>query len=165
LFWLVSHAAFAANILVIENYHEGYVWDASYIRGLKQVIDDKHTLTFFEMDTKRIPELALRVLEHGEKPNISQFRLTSRDEASISLMNLLVREGSLPKVDWWPNKRMPCFCRAFFYNGQLVKRWSYASTGSSCQRFWRRLKVQKSTNHTLLAVKPAQTECSKPIAR
>ncbi|QXC56045.1 hypothetical protein KSS82_02035 [Vibrio mimicus] len=56
LLWLGSHAAFAENILVIESYHEGYAWDASYIRGLKQVIGDKHSLTFFEMDTKRIPE-------------------------------------------------------------------------------------------------------------
>ena len=47
--------ASAANILLIESYHAEYLWDASYIEGLKSKLGDKHHIERFEMNTKRIP--------------------------------------------------------------------------------------------------------------
>ncbi|ENO8415053.1 hypothetical protein ACEQ4U_000368 [Vibrio mimicus] len=53
--WLLCAPTWAANVLVIQSYHAGYAWDASYIRGLKEGVKQPHHLHFFEMDTKRIP--------------------------------------------------------------------------------------------------------------
>lgn len=44
------------DILVIESYHGGYPWDASYKEGLTEVLGSKYNLIFFEMDTKRLPK-------------------------------------------------------------------------------------------------------------
>jgi len=44
------------DVLVIESYHGGYAWDASYIQGLQEVLADKYNLIFFEMNTKRLRE-------------------------------------------------------------------------------------------------------------
>jgi ABC-type uncharacterized transport system substrate-binding protein len=43
------------KILVIESYHQEYSWDKSYIEGLESVLGENYQLTYFEMDTKRIP--------------------------------------------------------------------------------------------------------------
>lgn len=43
------------NILVIESYHQGYPWDQSYIEGLESVLGEHYELSYFQMDTKRLP--------------------------------------------------------------------------------------------------------------
>ncbi|WP_411993411.1 ABC transporter substrate-binding protein [Agarivorans sp. DSG3-1] len=43
------------HILVIESYHQEYAWDQSYIKGLESVLADDYQLSYFQMDTKRIP--------------------------------------------------------------------------------------------------------------
>ncbi|WP_165313088.1 ABC transporter substrate-binding protein [Vibrio ziniensis] len=52
---LLSVPVMAANILVIESYHAEFGWDAGYRKGLIESLTPEHELTFFEMDTKRIP--------------------------------------------------------------------------------------------------------------
>lgn len=52
---LLSSPVMAANILVIESYHAGFGWDAGYRQGLNESLASDHQLTFFEMDTKRVP--------------------------------------------------------------------------------------------------------------
>lgn len=55
LIWCFCMPAWADDVLVIQSYHSGYAWDASYIQGLKEGIKPPHQLHFFEMNTKRIP--------------------------------------------------------------------------------------------------------------
>ncbi|WP_406609942.1 ABC transporter substrate-binding protein [Agarivorans sp. JK6] len=43
------------KILVIESYHQEYAWDKSYIEGLESVLGEHYQLTYFQMDTKRLP--------------------------------------------------------------------------------------------------------------
>lgn len=54
----IVSTAFAADktILVIESYHAGYPWDASYLEGLRETLGKGYTLVNFEMDTKRQPK-------------------------------------------------------------------------------------------------------------
>lgn len=53
----VAHGAEAVpKILVIESYNKEYGWDASYRRALTHRLSDKYTLSYFEMDTKRLPK-------------------------------------------------------------------------------------------------------------
>lgn len=47
-------SAHAANILLIESYHADYDWDIQYKRALREHLPE-HTITTFEMDTKRLP--------------------------------------------------------------------------------------------------------------
>lgn len=53
LIWCFCMPAWADDVLVIQSYHSGYAWDASYIQGLKEGIKPPHQLHFFEMNTKR----------------------------------------------------------------------------------------------------------------
>ncbi len=57
IFVLLASArqACAGKVLVIESYHQGFSWDASYLRGLREVLASDHEIRTFEMDTKRIP--------------------------------------------------------------------------------------------------------------
>lgn len=58
LFCTVTATASAAGktILVIESYHSGYAWDASYLEGLRETLGPSYSLVTFEMDTKRLPK-------------------------------------------------------------------------------------------------------------
>ncbi len=54
--WLWPLFAVAqAKILVIESYHQSFAWDQSYIQGLEEVLGERYQLSYFEMDTKRLP--------------------------------------------------------------------------------------------------------------
>ncbi|WP_427979409.1 ABC transporter substrate-binding protein [Agarivorans sp.] len=44
-----------AKILVIESYHQSFAWDQSYIQGIEEVLSEHYQLSYFEMDTKRLP--------------------------------------------------------------------------------------------------------------
>ncbi|MBF0202241.1 MAG: sugar ABC transporter [Desulfamplus sp.] len=44
------------TILVIQSYHDQYPWDASYKKGLEEILAQDFKLSYFEMDTKRIPK-------------------------------------------------------------------------------------------------------------
>lgn len=47
---------FAKNILIIESYHADFEWDIEYKKGLLDNVSGKHNFSFFQMDTKRLPE-------------------------------------------------------------------------------------------------------------
>ena len=53
---LASQPLLAADILVIESYHHQHPWDISYRQALQQQLGANHTLHFFYLDTKRLPE-------------------------------------------------------------------------------------------------------------
>ena len=41
------------TILVVESYHAGFSWDASYRRGLEHVLGSSRPIEYFQLDTKR----------------------------------------------------------------------------------------------------------------
>lgn len=45
----------AWKVLVIESYHHDYAWDASYNNALAEALGPEYALSYFEMDTKRLP--------------------------------------------------------------------------------------------------------------
>ncbi|WP_179958174.1 ABC transporter substrate-binding protein [Chitinimonas arctica] len=52
-------AAFAGElpkVLVVESYHAAYLWDAGYTGALQHGLAGRAKLSFFEMDTKRLPK-------------------------------------------------------------------------------------------------------------
>lgn len=51
---VAASQAWAGKVLVIESYHPGFSWDASYLRGLREVLAPDHEIRTFAMDTKRI---------------------------------------------------------------------------------------------------------------
>ncbi|KJR35572.1 hypothetical protein BOO91_13255 [Vibrio navarrensis] len=55
LIMLFSISLRAADVLVIESYHNQYEWDKSYLQGLRSEVADKAEIVTFEMDTKRLP--------------------------------------------------------------------------------------------------------------
>jgi ABC-type uncharacterized transport system substrate-binding protein len=55
LFFATNVSAAEKTILVIESYHSGYAWDASYLDGLRESFAGQYKLVTFEMDTKRQP--------------------------------------------------------------------------------------------------------------
>ena len=55
-FSLITPSSYSANILVIESYHAQYPWDKGYKKGLTETLSNEHTISFFEMDTKRKPK-------------------------------------------------------------------------------------------------------------
>ena len=44
------------KVFVVESYHAGYAWDASYKKALQESLGTRYKLEFFEMDTKRLPK-------------------------------------------------------------------------------------------------------------
>lgn len=44
------------DIVIIESYSKSFKWDADYSKALSERLGKKYKLTFFEMDTKRIPK-------------------------------------------------------------------------------------------------------------
>ncbi|WP_415887585.1 ABC transporter substrate-binding protein [Neptuniibacter sp. QD37_6] len=43
------------QVLMIESYHASFKWDADYRRAIEDTLQDHAVITFFEMDTKRLP--------------------------------------------------------------------------------------------------------------
>ena len=44
------------KVLIIESYHSEFTWDQSYIQGIKSVFKNDYELSYFQMDTKRLPK-------------------------------------------------------------------------------------------------------------
>jgi len=43
------------DIFVIESYHQDYIWSTNYRNAIKEELGSQYNLTFFYMDTKRLP--------------------------------------------------------------------------------------------------------------
>ncbi|APJ04886.1 ABC transporter substrate-binding protein [Silvanigrella aquatica] len=58
IFGLISINSFAGNkdIIIVESYSKEYKWDADYAKEIRNAFGRKYNLTFFEMDTKRLPK-------------------------------------------------------------------------------------------------------------
>lgn len=56
--WMLSGIGLAAekkSVLVIESYHASYQWDADYTRAIRDVLGTTAELSFFQLNTKRLP--------------------------------------------------------------------------------------------------------------
>ncbi|WP_416921714.1 ABC transporter substrate-binding protein [Shewanella sp.] len=55
---LISHPLmlYAAKVVVIESYHQGYLWDKEYYQAILDKLTPQHQVSHFEMDTKRLPK-------------------------------------------------------------------------------------------------------------
>ncbi|WP_028863670.1 ABC transporter substrate-binding protein [Psychromonas aquimarina] len=56
LLCLPLHLSARQKVLIIESYHSEYEWDQSYIKGIKSVLLDDFELSYFQMNTKRLPK-------------------------------------------------------------------------------------------------------------
>lgn len=56
LLMLTSHPLmlYAAKVVVIESYHQGYQWDKEYYQAIADKLTPQHLVSHFEMDTKRL---------------------------------------------------------------------------------------------------------------
>lgn len=60
IFFMILLSTFGAKqkILIIGSYHNTFIWQSEYLRGIKSNLGDNYDYTIYEMDTKRIvPEL------------------------------------------------------------------------------------------------------------
>ncbi len=51
-----AHPSARQKVLIIESYHSEYEWDMSYIKGIKSVLQDDFELSYFQMNSKRLPK-------------------------------------------------------------------------------------------------------------
>lgn len=49
-------AVYAAKVVAIESYHQGYMWDKQYYQAILDTLAPENEVTHFEMDTKRLPK-------------------------------------------------------------------------------------------------------------
>ncbi len=89
------------KIYVIESYHAEYPWDASYKKGLEETLGGKYKLSYFEMDTKRLPKdqhqkMADQAWEKylAEKPEL----VVIGDDAGLKLLGPKFAETQTPVV-------------------------------------------------------------------
>ncbi|MGL5667164.1 MAG: hypothetical protein ACRDD9_13630 [Shewanella sp.] len=56
LLMLTSHPLmlYAAKVVVIESYHQGYLWDKEYYQAIADKLTPQHQVSHFAMDTKRL---------------------------------------------------------------------------------------------------------------
>lgn len=89
------------RIMVVDSYHAEYDWSRDYRMALQDVLRDKAELTFFQMDTKRLPkaqhaaraEAALRLIA-TEKPDL----VITGDDAALKLVGARLAGSRLPVV-------------------------------------------------------------------
>ena len=58
LFCIPGYLSAVQKVLIIESYHSEYEWDKSYIKGIKSVLLDDFELSYFQMNSKRLPKEA-----------------------------------------------------------------------------------------------------------
>ncbi len=56
LFLCLMKVSNADNILIIESYHAEFQWDTEYKKGIVDNVLGKHDFSYFQLDTKRLPE-------------------------------------------------------------------------------------------------------------
>ncbi|MEJ2791923.1 hypothetical protein WAE56_00750 [Iodobacter sp. LRB] len=100
---------FAAGkqIVVVESYHKEYKWDAEYRNQISDKLGRKYQLTFFEMNTKRLPpenvagmaEKALKLIDE-----IKPALVILGDDAALEFLGEKIEERAIPAVYLGINK-------------------------------------------------------------
>lgn len=89
------------KILVIESYHESFLWDQAYRTALKRELGNQYTFEFFAMNTKRLPESM-----HAEMAQVALQRakeaqpdlIVLGDDAAIKFLALPLDQLAIPIV-------------------------------------------------------------------
>ncbi|QLG89521.1 hypothetical protein HQ393_15405 [Chitinibacter bivalviorum] len=89
------------HVLIIESYHPENSWDREYIQGIKSKLDGMAELSFFSLDTKRLPTddhlnqatLAFRFM-HEVNPEL----VILGDDAALALMGPKLARMKMPTV-------------------------------------------------------------------
>ncbi len=55
LYCIFATTSRADTVLVVESYNSDFSWDASYLKGIADVLGDAHEIRTFALDTKRLP--------------------------------------------------------------------------------------------------------------
>ena len=91
----------ASHILVIESYHDSFQWDIEYKKGLTDLLAEQHSFSYFQMDTKRLPEhkhqqrIALAWQAYlTEKPDI----VVLGDDNALKYLGPLLKKTTTPVV-------------------------------------------------------------------
>jgi len=74
LFALLAPSISAEDVLIIESYHSGYSWDRDYVKGIQDTLDEKHSVTTFQMDTKRLPQHQFSEMAHKAFLNYQELK-------------------------------------------------------------------------------------------
>lgn len=91
----------AANIVVIESYHHSYQWDQEYYQAIYDTLSHQHKVSYFEMDTKRLPnelhkeraELAWQYIQ-SQSPQL----VILADDNAIQYLHQRLDETQIPVV-------------------------------------------------------------------
>lgn len=100
---------YAANtqIVVVESYHKEYKWDAEYRKKIIDRLGRQYKITFFEMNTKRLPpaeaprmaEKALQLIDE-----IKPALVMLGDDAALEFLGEKIEERAIPAVYLGINK-------------------------------------------------------------
>lgn len=94
-------ALFAAKVVVIESYHQSYLWDRQYYQAILDRLTPEHQVLHFEMDTKRLPKE--RYVERAElawqfiKQQTPQLVILADDNA-VSHLHQRLNDSQIPVV-------------------------------------------------------------------
>jgi ABC-type uncharacterized transport system substrate-binding protein len=89
------------SIFIVESYHVEYPWDISYKEGLSESLKNNYKLTYFQMDTKRLPKdehskRADAAFEKFKKGNYDLVILA--DDAALKLVGPKLVAEKIPVV-------------------------------------------------------------------
>ncbi len=89
------------KVLVVESYHKEMYWDAGYREGILQTIGGYASVTFFEMDTKRLPRSSFQARAEAAIATIDQLQpdiVMLGDDNALSLVGKAVLNRKIPLV-------------------------------------------------------------------
>ncbi|MBU2300063.1 MAG: hypothetical protein KKG39_17320, partial [Gammaproteobacteria bacterium] len=97
----LSQNANAAKVVVIESYHQGYQWDQEYSRAINDTLSPLHDVSYFEMNTKRIPKE-----QFGERADLAWKYIQSQvpqlvilaDDNAVNLLHQRLNDSLIPVV-------------------------------------------------------------------
>ncbi len=101
LLCLYSSQALTATIALVDSYHESYQWSASYRQGIDSVLGVKHSLSIFELDTKRTPKHDHAAIAAATIDAITQLNpdlVILADDNAVSLLAAEIMELSYPLI-------------------------------------------------------------------
>ena len=89
------------KVLVIESYHKEFYWDAGYRAGISQTLGNRAAITFFEMDTKRIPKAEFIISANAAIAKIDELHpdiIMLGDDNALTLVGGAVLNRKIPFV-------------------------------------------------------------------
>ncbi|PWF61497.1 hypothetical protein CBX96_20770 [Shewanella sp. BC20] len=97
----ISPTLYAAKVVVIESYHQSYLWDRQYYQAILDKLTPEHQVTHFEMDTKRLPKE-----RYGERAELAwQFIVQQQpqlvilaDDNAVNYLHERLNASQIPVV-------------------------------------------------------------------